>query len=283
MSEVIKKLDGINTESATPMAESWGNVRANYARMLPKFEQLPDFNQKKPASEAIAIVGGGPSLRRTCGELKSFPRIIAAGTVHDWLIERGIVPEFAACCDPDPISQAYFQNPCHDVTYLLATQCNPALFDHLAGYRVVKWHCHPIDMEFLNEHEVGWHAVSGGCTVGLRCISMAIMLGYSNIHFFGFDSCLDGDSHHAYEYATDREQLGRIFEVRAGTDVMSPDEVAAKLVYRAEGYMLAQAYHFKLFFQAYNHLFTPTFHGGGLLPDWWDGVKNLITELEQAA
>ena len=55
--------------------------------------------------------------------------------------------------------------------------------------------------------------MGGGCTIGLRSISIAILLGYTNIHFFGFDSCLDTDgTGHAYSLSTEDEVLGLIGE-----------------------------------------------------------------------
>ena len=272
----------LNTHSDTPFEKSSENVRINIRRHHPRFEMMDTFN-KKLGDTPLAIVGGGPSLKKTIDELRSFQNVMAAGSVHDYLIEQNLIPNAIAVCDPSVVTNAYFKKPHKDVTYLLATQCDPSLFEQLEGYKIVMWHCYPIDRDFLDQVEPGWHAVSGGCTVTLRALSMAIMLGFSNLHFFGVDSCMGevgDDEHHAYPYAAG-EQTGRVYEVKSGSLIAGPRQKT----FRCEGYQLAQAYHFKSFYKTYNHLFTPTFHGGGLIADWFEGVKEEIERLkaEQAA
>lgn len=283
MTETFAKLGGLNTEAATPADESLANTIANGRLCLPKFEQIPGFMQ--PKDWPIALVGGGPSLRRHLTDLAQFPTIMACGSVHDFLIEQGIVPTFAVACDPDTVTQAYFQNPTQKAIYLLAMHCNPGLFDHLAGYRIVTWNCYTDDPRFVaawTENDgSNWHAVGGGCTVGLRALSLAMMLGFRDIHFFGFDSCVEqveGEVlHHAYGYATDREQMQTVYSVKTGID--GPGD----RTYVCEGYQLAQAYHFKQFVTAHGHKFKATFHGGGMMSDWYDtylaGVARRIEEL----
>ena len=275
------RVASIDTHAATPADTSHANIIINCARGLPKFWELPDFNKPKRRGEAIALIGGGPSLKYTIGELHQFKRSIACGSVHDYLIENGIIPEFASCCDPDPISRAYFQNPSRKVKYLLASICEPALFEHLAGYDIHLWHSYSGDpnwLETMSKVEPGaWQNIAGGCTVGLRAISMAIMFGFTNIHFFGFDSCIEDGAHHAYEYATADERMQQTYVIKTGKD--APGEKT----FVCEGYQLAQAYHFKLFVTQHGHMFDATFHGGGLLADYYDsykaGVANALAAL----
>ena len=270
MTESYKKLGGLNTEAATPLDDALANVLVNGRRGLPKFEELPGFME--PKDWPVALAGGGPSIKRHLHELGQFPTIVSCGSSHDYLVERGIVPTFAVACDPDPITQAYLQNPSQKTIYLLSTHCNPGLFDHLADYRVVRWHSYTDEpaaaKAWIEIDGPNWHAVGGGCTVGLRSLSLMMMLGFKDIHFFGFDSCveeIDGRiNHHAYEYATDREVMQNVVKVKTGVD--SPGEKT----YLCEGYQLAQAYHFKQFVTAHGHRFKATFHGGGMLSDWYD-------------
>ena len=91
------------------------------------------------------------------------------------------------------------------------------------------------------------------------------MFGYTNIHFFGFDSCIKNDKYYAYDLNSQKElegikgEKGNIFRIKPGFD--QPGETE----YTVVGYQLAQVQHFKDFYIAYKQFFTPTFHGEGLL------------------
>lgn len=214
------------------------------------------------------MIGGGPSLKDTLDLAKTFPVTVACGSVHDYLMGEGLVPSYCAVCDPDPIMAEYLKSPSLLTTYLVSSHCHPSVLDALKRCFVALWHCHPVGDEYLRELEGSdYQAVEGGCTVGLRALSIAILLGYTDIHFFGFDSCLGfEDAHHAYGFATDGEETGHVFEVKVGRTDLGPDE---SRTYRCAGYQLAQVDHFKRFAREHGSLFRPTFHGSGLLPDLW--------------
>jgi hypothetical protein len=138
------------------------------------------------------------------------------------------------------------------------------------------WHCYSeADKEVLQAHEPNFFGIGGGCTIGLRSISMAVMLGYNNIHFFGFDSCLADDDQrsHAYDLSTQEEkdgligEGGKIYSVRMGLG--GPDGKK----YRCMGYQLAQMHHFNQLYSTHAHIFTPTFHGGGMLAESYEHLK----------
>lgn len=271
--ETFALLAGVNTVAATPAEQSRKNIEINLARGFPRLHQMPEFQRIKGMNVPIAIVGGGPSLKRTIGELEGFRHIIAAGSAHDYLRSQGVTPEYTVVCDPDPVMANYLRNPSSETKYLLSSHCDDSVFVNLAGMSIALWHCGPVDEELLNRIDPGWHAVGGGCTVGLRAISIAIVLGYQNIHLFGFDSCLSDDEseHHAYEFTDSSEDLGDIYSVKLGLGTNGPNEGAK--TYRCAGYQMAQADHFKLLVQHFGHIFEPTFHGDGLLPAMWKQIK----------
>jgi len=273
-------LGGVNTVAATPPDEAHINIRENLKRGLLRLHCLPEFKKVKGPDSAIAIVGGGPSLKRHLDELRAFEgRMIACGSVHDFLIENGFKPRYAAACDPDPIMANYLRKPCSETTYLLSSHCHASAFDALDGMPIVLWHCAPIDEKFLEEVDPGWQAVGGGCTVGLRAISIAMMMGYSNIHLFGFDSSLEDDDHHSYGFSDKSEELGHVYTVKIGVGLDGPD--AESKEFRCAGYQMAQASHFKILLEHYSAFFTPTFHGDGLLPSMWRSIKSESDRLEK--
>lgn len=259
------RLNSVTTTTATPEHVMFDNITKNSKKGIPFLHQMPYFKQVKDKNERIAIVGGGPSLKDNLEELKKFNVIIAAGSVHDYLVENGIVPSFATACDPDPITANYFSKPMNNTTYLIATGCDEKVFEVLQGKNIVVWHCYSdASREKFLELDPNFQAVGGGCTVGLRSISIAIMLGYTNLNFFGFDSCLGYNSeHHAYGFTDESEYagLGTIYKMRLGEDKPT------SRTYEVAGYQLAQARHYQQFWETYGNMFTATFYGEGLLPE----------------
>lgn len=271
---IWNRLGGVVTQTATPSEESMDNVRANIERALPWFhEKYPVKDADRVAGKRVALVGGGPSIHDTVHELMDFHTIIACGSSHDWLQAHSPrVPTYCVICDPDPVMANYLRAPDHDTKYLISSHCSSSVFDALEDYDVSMWHCWPVgngDQEvrdFLQEKTPDWCAVGGGCTVGLRSITISMMMGYTDLHFFGFDSCMGSkeDEHHAYPFTdVTKEFLGDIYNVKIGMGPSFPKPRE----YRVAGYQLAQAEHYKQMLQAFGHLFRPVFHGSGLLAD----------------
>lgn len=219
-----------------------------------------------PASEfglqrthPIAIVGGGPSLAQTLPELRAFRGpIMAAGSAHDYLMEQGIEPTYAVVLDPDPLMAAYLKRPSDTCRYLVASHVAPHVLYALAGKQVYLFGAGgTFDLTDFENLPV---VMVGGRTVGTRAMGMALGLGYTEMHLFGMDSCLDGRAVHAYEITEDAEF----------------DEVirqSARVVYcngktfRCASYMLGQATDFQRFMGVWGDKVSVEVHGEGLLAE----------------
>jgi uncharacterized Rossmann fold enzyme len=283
------RLAGVTTQTATPSEESMDNVRLNVERKHPWFHEKFTVKEEdlKPGHR-IALVGGGPSVKDTVGGLLDFTTVIACGSAHDWVQANSPrVPKFCAVCDPDPVMANYLRAPDHDTTYLISSHCNATVFDALEGHNIVMWHCWPIGAgdddarNFLQEKTPGWVAVGGGCTVGLRSMTLALMMGYTEMHFFGFDSCMGAreDEHHAYPFTDPtKEFLGELYNLRIG---MGAENGPALREYTVCGYQLAQAEHYKQMYSAFGHLFRPVFHGPGLMADMQAMIDKEIVRLSE--
>lgn len=283
------RLAGITTQTATPTSEGMDNVRANIGRALPWFHaDFPVKEEDRVPGRRIALVGGGPSIKDTVSELMDFTTVVACGSSHDWLQEHSPrAPNLCVVCDPDPVMANYLRRPNKDTRYLISSHCNPTVFEALTGHDIVMWHCWPIggggdeERDYLQEKTPGWVAVGGGCTVGLRSLTLSLMMGFSDLHFFGFDSCLGAtdDEHHAYSFTDpSKEFLGEIFDLKIG---MGDGNGPALRQYRVAGYQLAQADHYKQMLMAFGHLFKPTFHGRGLLADMQSMIDTEVSRIEQ--
>lgn len=265
------KLNGVNTQMATSSKECLDNIKVNIKRGLPRIENTPGWMITKNKDDKVALVGGGPSIKNTYTELLdgTYKAIVACGSSHDWMIEHGIIPTSCVIADPDPLSVKYLQRKDFRTTYFIASHCHPAIFDYLKDMpKVVLWHCYSGNREELIELEPGgFNAIAGGCTVGLRALCISIMMGYTNMHFFGFDSCLEDDNHHAYDFQTEEEKVGSVYIIKIGNQTEAFDRV-----FRCEGYHVAQANNFKGFYEFFGKGCAPkgmgfeaTFHGDGLL------------------
>lgn len=274
-------LAGISTTAATPSTSQFENLKENIKLDIPRLNKLPEFQKVKGFDVPIAVVGGGPDLKNQLDELRQFRTIIAAGSVHDFLIKNNIIPTYAVICDPDPVGLNYFTMPHTEVKYLISSGCDPLMFKHFENYQRVLWHCHSDDWNDgrVLEFDPAYDGIGGGCTVGLRCCSIAVLLGYGNVHLFGFDSCLANEPNgYAYPLSTEQEkEQGKIYKVAMGA---YGDDAPRDMVYECLGYHLAQAEHFKQFWGAYYAFFTPTFHGRGLLPDYINMIQDKIRKGE---
>lgn len=158
----------------------------------------------------ISICGYGPSLAESWKDV-SYPLLTVSGA-HDFLIERGIIPDFHAECDGRDHKTKHLEKPNREVMYLMATVCNPKMWDQLDGCEVEYWHCahgkHVVD--WIGKNDSGATLVAGGSTVGLAAIHIAGILGFRKFRLFGFDGNLrDGVRHSGPHYGPPQKVIKR--------------------------------------------------------------------------
>lgn len=278
----LKAIDQIETQLAVSDEHYRSNVLTNLKRELTELEQLPEFGKKK-GDTPFAIVGGGPSLKYTVEELKHFKVICAAGSSHDWLVQHGVHPTYCLILDPDEIACNYIKHPSPTCNYLVASCCHPRVFEILKDYPVTMWNSAGLEHELFLDH---WKAngvdskkkpiLGGGCTCGLRCITMAMVLGYKNLHLFGLDSNLDvnTDEHHAYEFVDkEKEELGDVIEMRLGDPQTGRKFMVAK-------YMMAQLWGLKELINNFGAAFDVTVHGDSITQEFMKIRRREIKRLE---
>ena len=254
MSGMIK-IDAVKVSMATPI----GKVEENFHRN--KFRDDISNYPNYLANKRIAIVGGGPSLKETITELKEgkYQEILACGSVHKFLMENGVIPTMTIVCDPDPVMASYISPVDPKTTFFVATQCDPPLFDLFN--KSIKVHTFNAggSPEFNKIFDRGT-ILTGGCTVGTRGIMLALDMGYSNIELFGFDTCvIDKDTHHAYNFSSSSEELGKLTEIALIEDGKK---------YLLADYMVGQLFDFKNLLIANYARMNVTSHGHGILTDY---------------
>lgn len=145
----------------------------------------------------MSIACYGPSLMDTWRDLKR--PIMSVSGAHDFLIERGVVPDFHVDCDPREHKAALLTKPHKDVTYCMATVVHPSMWERLKGYNVQLWHLHngeETDL-WLEKHDKGANRLGGGTTAGSRAMEVASMLGYKKFEIHGMDCSFRGEHRHA--------------------------------------------------------------------------------------
>jgi hypothetical protein len=261
------RIDNLKVTPALPDAVFARNVAKTRERLLPGVETLPEWRAKP-----LAIVGGGPSLDDTLGELRRIKTVMVAGSAHDHLVSAGVWPQWCVVADPDPVMAQYLKKPSPRTRYLVASCCDGAVFDALDGYHVSVWHC------FSKEHPEVWEKgdtlMLGGSTVGTRAIYLALSLGFRDLHLFGFDSCIreEDGKHHAYSFKTKEEDIGELRRIYL--------EDTSSKGYLCAGYMIAQIAEMVHIFKTFTDTVSFSVHGTGALADYAKWLQRKIDEKE---
>ena len=150
------------------------------------------LRQESPKNGMITLVASGPSVAGQLDVIREMAKtslIVAIKDAHDWLIDNGVIPDYALAIDPQE-HRISFHKPNHGVEYMIASQCHKAMFDNLEGQKVTIWHPYVMKGQDRPKNSL---LIGGGTTSGLRAISLFYVLGWRHFALFGFDSCLDGD------------------------------------------------------------------------------------------
>ena len=140
--------------------------------------------------EWVSVVGYGPSLKETWQDV-THPCMTVSGA-HDFLIDRGFVPDWHAECDGRDHKTKHLEKPHRGTTYVMASICNPLMWEQLAGHRILRWHNangqHIV--KWIGENDDGSVLVAGGSNIGLSAIHLCGILGFRKFRLFGFDASI---------------------------------------------------------------------------------------------
>lgn len=157
----------------------------------------PRMVRKMHGKDVLTIVCYGPSLMETWREVKR-PFMTVSGA-HDYMIERGMVPDYHMDCDPREHKAQFVKNAHPDVHYLMATCLHSVVWEYLKGKKVSLWHLHngPETDAWLEENDPGAERLGGGTTAGSRAFEVGSMLGYRRFEIHGMDCSFKGEHRHA--------------------------------------------------------------------------------------
>jgi hypothetical protein len=236
------------------------NVKNNLKRTHLRLAERPDILTCK--HEPLAIVAGGPSLRQTVTRLADFKNVLVCGSAHDFVSRAGINLKYAVISDGIPTMVDYLQAPQTGCTYLVASQCDPNLFEHLEAAQapIQIWHYRGQVCEVAEEAAMFGddRCICWGSSCTINAIQIALLLGYQDLHFFGFDCAHAADAHHAYEVPDFTPTTSSVPEVA----LIGDDSTA---IVTDKG-LIMQAVQFMQMIESEDGLyFNTTIHGGGLI------------------
>lgn len=214
----------------------------------------------------IMFLGGGPSMLQFVDEIKekreSGVKLVTFNGAYNWALEQGLKPSAQIIVDARPFNARFTKPVIDECKYLLASQCDPSVFENMPRDRTYLFHSMPnLVGDILDEYYKpgGWHAVPGGSTVLLRAIPMMRMLGYRWFHLYGCDSCLavnpSGEKlHHAYPQPENDGALVLPVTINPGNRV-----------FYCHPWMVSQAQEFIDTIRKMGDLINLEIHGDGLL------------------
>jgi len=233
------------------------NIVENLGRDIPRFVNRVGLGQIRHAP--LAIVCAGPTLVETIDRVRDFENVLVCGSAHDFVVRQGIIPNYAVVCDGGKDDKGNLSLPQKDTTYLIASQCDPSLFDHLSDYHVEMWHYRGQAAPTIEEEGRvlnGEPSLAWGSSVGIVSISLAMHLGFQHIHFFGLDSSYGdhGMSHHCCKIAGSMEY--KKVPVKVGEKVFISDLA-----------LMEQTNQFFRFIETQHQFIHGTIHGNGLIAE----------------
>lgn len=154
--------------------------------------RLPVVVKHKERKGKVAIVGSGPSVTEFVPFLKEWDgEIWGINRAFEWMRHRGVKPTGFIGIDPEWFLVECLPNIPQDVTYYIAAQVHPCVFDHLKERNVRLW--------YMADDQVklpwGAYPIYGGSTAMSRAPNLAWALGWREVHIFGGDSSFTHKTH----------------------------------------------------------------------------------------
>lgn len=240
----------------TPDEELQHNVRVNSERPGPwvYFEA----EKRKP----LVICGGGPSLEEN---LLKVQELQASGAdvwglngAATYLLNRNIKVNAQVIADAKPETASLIDSWAE--THLFASQVNPLCFEKMPTARL--WHLEGKDIEQCFPAERvkagGYALICASAAVGDAACALSYVLGYRELHLFGYDSSHRDGYSHAYDQPMNRV-IPTIEASWAGKTFISSLAMKAQ----AEKFMITG----QLLKQAGVSI---NMYGDGLLPTMWN-------------
>ena len=190
--KIEKELKSKSAVSSTIRAD---NMRLNCPRTTGRIFELP------PHDLTAILCCYGPSLRDTWPQARERKeagkaRIVTVSGAHDFMIQRGMVPDYHLECDPREHKCTYTKNPHRDTKYWVASCVHPKMLNQLPLEHTYLWHAYDEEsFKILNEVDPGNQgAIAGGGSIGLRAMMVLYVSGFRRFEIHGMDCSFDHET-----------------------------------------------------------------------------------------
>lgn len=187
----LRSMPPIRTVNKFTVPQLVGNLDKNLAHRRPDISAIA-----RTKSGPIIVIGGGPSVDEQVEKIKALKAdgaaLIAIERMYPWCMQEGLTPDYVLSMDCSDGVEAGFTHLSKDTAHILASVTAPVLFDMLKGYPVYIFNGHTsshvqIQNYWTKHGYTKATIVNTGGSVTLGACSVALTLGYSHLHVFGFD------------------------------------------------------------------------------------------------
>lgn len=186
-----RTLTPVRTQCKFSEKDMLRNLEVNLSHRIPTFGELTG-----KYSGPCIIVGGGPSVDTEIEKIKElvaegFPLMVIE-RMYPWCYQHGLKPTFVVQLDASEGVEDGFTHIDSDAIHFIGATTNPIVFEILKGYKQYIFSgvggAHPYAQESWEKY--GYPKViivNTGGSVSLTAMSIAQVLGFRNLHLFGFD------------------------------------------------------------------------------------------------
>ena len=200
--------DHIKVVSAVSEDIRFENAKINIGKNKRRLDRY------KPHKGMAVICCFGPSLAGSIEQIKNDKAaggtIVTVSGAHDFLIERGIVPDIHIDIDPREHKGYFTRNPNRNVRYWMASCCHPKVIDNLLPYDLTLFHVFNSDKDRgLEQLEPdGGFILAGGGSVGCRAVNVMFEQGFRKFSLHGMDCSFSdtGEQHAAFHSGKHQEE-----------------------------------------------------------------------------
>jgi hypothetical protein len=160
--------------------------------------ELRDFEY--PWTEDLTVVASGPSSRRA----PLAGRTLALNGSLKLFTDKGLAPTYWAGCDPQEALADFLMDAPESTVYLVASKCHPAVFERLAGRKIILWH---VGDEATKDVLQDRFPVACAVSITLVCFELMARIGWRHFHVWGWDGCLMDGQGYANAQVFDSPQI----------------------------------------------------------------------------
>jgi hypothetical protein len=231
----------------------------------------------KQTEEPIVICSGGTSL--SIDEImpwyKKGVKIVAVKHALQRLMEYNIVPWACILLDPREHVKDFVQYIHPDTNYFISSMTNPEVTKHLRNSNAKLWGYHAAvnagEVQRIPKNHI---MVSGGSATATRGISLLEMIGFKQMHLYGYDCCLFEKPDLSL-----RKKNGKLKYEEVTLDVETWGGQNATRTIWTEGQWLAQVQEYRNFYYPKKTLDLHTY-GDGVIPWMHKNMRRFEAWLE---